>query len=715
MKGSINIDIGGTFTDCFAIVDGRVATTKAPTTAYNLSVGFMRAIKDSARSLDISVEELLGSVDLVIYSTTVAMNTLLQRGGPRLGLLVTEGFEDIVPVGKGSSWADGATVGEIRNVSRIRKPEPLIPREMTRGVKERIDSNGKVIRPLDTEDILDQLQYLVDRGAMGFVVCLLWSFLNPVHEKQIKEIIRREYPDYYLGAMPVVLSSEVMPKQFEYTRTVTTVLDAYLHQSMWEQLSGTGDELRDYGYQKPLMMVHNSGGMAEVFHTATIQTYNGGPVAGLIGGAHLGTIQGYKNVVVSDMGGTSFDLGTIVAGSTRFYQFRPVIDRWWVDVSMLETSSIGAGGGSIAWLNEAIGNRLEVGPRSAGSMPGPAAYDLGGVQPTVTDADIVLGYINPGYYHSGRMTLNKDKAVASIREKIAGPLGIEVEEAAALIKKIVDANMGDVIHKETALRGFDPADFILFAIGGAGPTHCCGYGFRAGMKKIVVFPFSAVFCAFGSATMAVKHVYEKTRRISLIAPQTMQYLADYEEFNQVVRELQGKAAAVLDDEGFAAEDVIFSLELDIKYGGQLNSHRASSPRLQLHGEDDARAVYDEFEREYSELYSPYSVYPRGGVEIHNFVLQATVPRAIPDLPTYLGRSKSPPKQALKGARPAYWEEYGGFRDTRVYEQKSLETANVIEGPAIIEAENTTTVLPPGAVLVVDRYHNLVIETARLPV
>ncbi len=709
MTGSINIDIGGTFTDCFTIVDGRVATTKAPTTPYNLSVGFMKAVKDSARSLGLSVEELLGSVDLVIYSTTVAMNTLLQRTGPRLGLLVTEGFEDIIPVGKGSSWADGATVGEIRNVSRIQKPEPLIPREMTRGVKERIDSNGKIIRPLDAEDFLNKLQYLVDKGAMGFVVCLLWSFLNPVHEKQIKEIIRHEYPDYYLGAMPVVLSSEVVPKQFEYTRTVTTVLDAYLHQSMWEQLSGTGDELRDIGYQKPLMMVHNSGGMAEIFHTATIQTYNGGPVAGLIGGAHLGKIQGFKNVVVSDMGGTSFDLGTIVAGSTRFYQFRPVIGRWWVDVSMLETSSIGAGGGSIAWLNEAVGNRLEVGPRSAGSMPGPAAYDLGGVQPTVTDADIVLGYINPDYYHNGRMRLNEGKAAASIKGKIAGPLGIEVEEAALLIKKIVDANMGDVIHKETALRGYDPADFILFAIGGAGPTHCCGYGFRAGMNKIVVFPFSAVFCAFGSATMAVKHIYEKTRRIPLIAPMTMKYLEDYEEFNQGVKELQEQAIAVLEDEGFGAENIIFSLELDMKYGGQLNSHRSTSPRLRLECEDDAKAVYNEFEREYSELYSPYSVYPKGGVEIYNFVLQATVPRPIPELPTYPGKGKLPPKDALKGVRPAYWEEYKAFRDTRVYEQKSLKTANIIEGPAIIEAEDTTTVLPPGVKLIVDHYHNLVIE------
>jgi N-methylhydantoinase A/acetophenone carboxylase len=209
--------------------------------------------------------------------------------------------------------------------------------------------------------------------------------------------------------------------------------------------------------------------------------------------------------------------------------------------------------------------------------------------------------------------------------------------------------------------------------------------------------------------MAVKHIYEQTRRIPLIAPMTMKYLEDYREFNQVMAELQKRAIAVIGDEGFRAEDIIFSLELDMKYGGQLNSHRASSPRLKLESKEDAKAVYEEFEREYSELYSPYSVYPKGGVEIYNFVLQATVPRPIPELPTYPGKGNLPPKDALKGKRPAYWEEYKGFLETRVYEQKLLETDNIIDGPAIIEAEDTTTVLPPGVKLIVDNYHNLVIE------
>jgi N-methylhydantoinase A/oxoprolinase/acetone carboxylase beta subunit len=709
MSGSISIDIGGTFTDCFVLVDGNAATAKSPTTGYNLSIGFVRAIKDAARSLNMSEKELLQNVDAVIYSTTIAVNTLIQRTGPKLGLLVTEGFEDIVPVGKGSSWADSKTTREIRNVARIKKPRPLISRAMTVGVKERVDSIGEVVRPLDEEDLLDKIRYLVDNGVTGFVISLLWSFLNPVHENRIKEIIQREYPESYLGAMPVVLSSKVLPKQYEYTRTVTTVLNAYLHQSMWEQLSGLGDELRDYGYKNPLIMVHNSGGMAEVFHTAAIQTFNGGPVAGLLGGAYLGKVMGYNNVVASDMGGTSFDLGTVVAGSTRFYDYRPIIEQWWVDATMLETLSIGAGGGSIAWLNPVLENRLEVGPLGAGSMPGPVAYNLGGTEPTVTDADIVLGYINPDYYHGGRIRLNKEKAINAIKEKIARPLNIDVEHAAILIKRIVDANMGDVIYKETALRGYDPGDFILFAYGGGGPTHCCGYGFRARMNKIVTFPFSPVFCAFGAATMDISHVYEQTKRIPLIAPSTMKYFEDYYEFNKIVEGLQAKAIDLINDEGFAVDNIIFSLEMDMKYGGQLNIHRASSPRLRVESESDVKAIYEQFEREYSELYSRYSVYPQGGVEIYNFILRATVVRPRPELPVHDIKGKSPTAESRKGKRPAYWEEYNDFRDTVIYAQESLESGNVIEGPAIIEATHTTIVMPPGVRGTLDKYLNLVME------
>ncbi|MCK4273652.1 MAG: hydantoinase/oxoprolinase family protein [Dehalococcoidales bacterium] len=709
MKVSLDVDIGGTFTDLFLSYDGKTVFAKTPTTGYNLSVGFMRVVKDAAALLGISVNELLGSTEVVRYSTTIAMNTLLQRTGPKLALITTEGFEDIVPIGKGASWSDQLTFREIRNLARIVKPEPIISREMTVGVKERVNSRGEIVRTLDEEDFLEKLQYLVDRGARGFVVSLLFSYANPTHERRIAEIIRREYPDFYLGAMPVVLSSEVTPKQNEYTRTVTTILNSYLHYSMWEQISGTGDELRNSGYDKTIMMVHNSGGMAEVFRTAAIQTFNGGPVAGLIGGANVGKILGYDNIVVSDMGGTSFDLGLVVAGSSRFYQYHPLIDRWWVDMTVLETRSIGAGGGSIAWLNPVMGNRLEVGPQGAGSMPGPASYNLGGTDPTVTDADIVLGYINPDYYHGGRMKLDKGRAGAAVMDKVARPLGIEVEEAALLIKKIVDANMGDTIAKETFLRGFKPNDFILFAFGGAGPTHCCSYGPYAGINKIAVFPFSPVFCAFGSSTMDILHLYEQSLRLPLLAPGTMKPFEDYDIFNNTVKSLQEKAIKDITNEGFPVESIKFGLEIEAKYGGQLNILRFMSPILYINSEADIAEVYKAFEDEYCRVYNRISAYPQGGVDVLNLILRATVDHPKPELPTYPRAKETPDSEALKSKRDAFWVEYGEFRPTPVYDARALKNGNIINGAAIIEAEDTTIVLPPMLKLSVDKYHNFILE------
>lgn len=708
-KASIDIDIGGTFTDCFISRESKFYMAKAPTTGYDLSVGFMTAIRDAANTIGISVEELLKETEIIRYSTTVAMNTLIQRKGLRLGLFLTEGFEDTIHIGKGAQWVDGLTPREARNIARISKPQPLIPRDMVVGVKERVDLKGNIVRPLDEEDVRQKLDLLVQKGARGFVIALLWSHMNPAHEKRIAEIIREEYPEWYLGSVPVVLSSEVSPRHREYPRAMAAILNAYLHHSMAEELRGMGDELLDLGYQKPLMMIHNDGGMAEVFRTTALQTYNGGPVAGLIGSAYVGRLHGYKNIIVSDMGGTSFDLGLIIEGSTRFYAFQPIIDRWMVDITMLETMSIGAGGGSIARINTVAGRRVEVGPRSAGSMPGPACYDLGGTEPTVTDADLVLGYINPDYYHGGKMPLNKEKAIQAIKERIATPFQVDVEEAAFLIKRIIDSTMGDLIHKETVLRGYDPAKFVLFAYGGAGATHCCGYGFRAGVPKILTFPLSPVFCAFGSSTMDIVHMYEQSKRMPLLAPFTKAPTSDYDAFNNVVRGLQQKALNEITLEGLSPESATFALDLRMKYGEQIHSLRIGSPRLFLQSEADVMEVYNHFEKEYAEVNSAYAVHPEGGVDIEVFALRATVPHPSPELPTYEPKNKKPPRGSLKGKRLAYWEEYNGFRETPVYEQKLLQCGNIVDGPAIIEAEDTTVVLPPGTKLTINKYLNGEIE------
>ena len=517
MSSSLEIDIGGTFTDCYVRLGERETWCKTRTTPFDLSQGMSLAIAESAKRLGLPTRELLEEIEIIRYSTTLAMNKLIERKGPRLALIATEGFEDTLLIGRASQWSDGISFKEQRNIAAARKPEPLIPKELTVGVRERVDSSGAVLRELDEDHFLAQLDALVDQGVRGFVVALLWSFLNPVHERRIRELIEREYNETYLGRMPVFLSSEISPRKFEYTRTTMTVLNAYLHQSMYEELIGIGQQLRGDGYRKPLMMVHNTGGMASVFRSAAMHTFNGGPVAGLMGSAALGRGYGRKNVVLTDMGGTSFDIAMVVEGSTRFYQFAPTIDRWTVDATILDTRSIGSGGGSIAPVNPLLDNRLEVGPESAGSIPGPAAYDQGGREPTVTDADLVLGYLSPERFHGGQLKLNRRRAERAIRDRIAEPLGIEVDEAALLIKRIIDAKMGAEIYKETVLKGYDPREFVIFAAGGAGPAHCCGYAEAAAMREVVVFPFSSTFCAYGSSTMDVLHVYERSRHFTLLA------------------------------------------------------------------------------------------------------------------------------------------------------------------------------------------------------
>ena len=692
---NIDVDIGGTFTDALVSWRGKTVAVKTPTTGYNLAVGFMRALQESAEVLGIDAKSLLTETEMIRYSTTIAMNKLLERKGPRLGLLTTRGFEDTILVGKGAQWADGLPVRERRNVARAVRPEPLISRDMIEGVKERVDSKGAIVAPLDEENVRQKVLSLVDRGAQGMVVALLWSYLNPVHERRIREIIRELFPDCYLGSTPVFLSSEVLPKRFEYTRTMTTILNAYLHQSLWEETLGMSEEVRAKGYGRSLYLVHNSGGMATAFKTSAVQTYNGGPVAGCMGASFLAGRMGFETVVVADMGGTSFDVSLVEQGRPGSHVAQPLIDRWQVGMAMVETKSIGAGGGSIAWIDESAGRRLEVGPQSAGSIPGPAAYDQGGSEATVTDADFVLGYLNPDYFHGGRIPINLKRVRSVIQERIAGPLGLSVEEAAVLIRKVLDARMGATLFKETALRGYDTRQLTLFAGGGAGPAHCCGFGAEARLSHIITFPFSPVFCAFGSSTMDIRHVYEQSCRIQILEAGGKQWLKDYPSFNRVIERLRELAQRDIRGEGLPVDRALYELELDIKFGGQLNIKRTVSPRLVLQSDDDVKALYEKFVSAYSRAYSPISVFPAGGVEIHNFILHAIVPRPKPDLPRYRLHRQTPYITAVKKPRPVYWPEFGDFRETPIYEDGSLEPGNVIAGPAIIEAPDTTTVVPHG--------------------
>jgi N-methylhydantoinase A/oxoprolinase/acetone carboxylase beta subunit len=689
---SIDIDVGGTFTDLVLNYNGKALIKKSPTTPYDLSVCFTRVIEDGAAALGMKIEDLLPAIEMIRYSTTIALNRLIEKKGPRLGLITTEGHEDVVLLGRGAQWIDGTRVSERRNLAVQNKPDPLIPRDMIVGVKERVDSRGHVIRPLDENDVREKVRYLTSRGARGFVVALLWGFLNPANERRVKEIIRDEYKEFHIGYLPVVLAGQVVGKLGEYERTMAAILDAYLQRSMQIELSAMWDKLREKGYSKPLLMIQSSGGIAEVFRTAASRTFNSGPVSGLMGAHHVAKILGYQNVVMTDMGGTSFDVGLVVKDSVRSYDFRPIIDRWMVGITMIKTLSIGAGGGSIASVNKLLENRVQVGPRSAGSIPGPACFNLGGSEPTVTDADVVLGYLNPEYYFGGKMRLDKNRALQAVREKIAKPLGIGVEEAAVIVRKIVNGNMASAIMKEVHLRGHSPEDFILFVGGGAGPTHAEGY--KADIPKAVTFAFSPVFCAFGSSTMDIMHVYEVSKKLTLMEPRTQEISNEFKVFNATVESLIAQARRDLTGDGLNLKDASFVLELDMLYGGQFHVKRALSPLLAVHSSADVRVICDAFNKEFSEAFSPFVVNPEGGIFIESFILKAIVPTKKIELPK-LALEGTSPAGARKGERPVYWPPEKDFRPTPIFTYESLRPGNAVEGPAIVEGEYTTLVVPPG--------------------
>ncbi|MDE0155496.1 MAG: hydantoinase/oxoprolinase family protein [Gammaproteobacteria bacterium] len=694
---SIDIDVGGTFTDMVLTYDERRVIAKSPTTPYDLSVCFLNVLEDGAAQLGAGLETLLPNIEIMRYSTTVAMNRLIERRGPRLGFITTEGHEEAVLIGRGAQWCDGLRISERRNLAVQFKPKPLIERSMIAGVKERVDSAGRVLRTLDEEDVRLKLRTLIDNGARAIAVSLLWSFANPVHEKQVKAIIREEYKGYHIGYLPVVLSHEVVGKVGEYERSITAILDAYLQKSIKLELEATWDKLRDRGYNGTFLLTHNSGGSAEMFKTTASRTYNGGPISGLMGTYHLGRALGYKNVIASDVGGTSFDLGLVVDAGVRSYEFRPVIDRWMVGISMLQTTTIGAGGGSIARYNELL-NRLEVGPRSAGAMPGPACYNLGGKEPTVTDADVVLGYIAPDAYYSGRMPLSVRKAHSAIEEKIARPLGVTVDEAAGMIRRVVEENMASSIRREVHLRGYHPEDFAIFAFGGGGPTHVAGY--RSDIPLAVIFPQAPVFCALGSSVMDIMHVYEMSKRMVFMQPNTEKFIIDRELFNRSVERLIEQAKIDLHSENLDVASAVFELELDMLYGGQVHVKRFTSAHLTIRSDQDVQDIYDAFEKEFSETFSPHVVNKPGGVYLDAMVLKAIIPTEKPVMQEFALDGEDA-DHAKKGSRNAYWPELNTRIDTYVYQFEQLAPGNSLEGPALIEAEFTTIVVPPGQFFHID--------------
>ena len=495
----ISVDIGGTFTDCFFVWDEQYIEAKALTTHHNLALGFNEALDLACSRAGLDRDQVLSEVDSVRYATTLGTNALIERKGPKVGALVTHGFEDTIPLSRGRGYGEGLDPSMQQNLPAAERPEPLVPRQLIRSVKERVNSAGKVVVPLHEKDVRNMVRELVDAGAEALVVSLTNATENPEHELRIQEIILEEYPPHELGAIPVLLGHQVSGRKGEYVRATSTIVDAFLHEIMFHALSQLANNLRDSGYDKPMLVIHNSGGMAQMNSTDALQTIHSGPIAGVGAAEHLSSETGIGHVISTDMGGTSFDIGLVPEGGVKHYDFQPTIGRWLVSVPMIHLLTLGAGGGSIASYDR-IHKGVKLGPESAGSDPGPACYDRGGLRATVTDADLLLGYLDPDNYANGFIKLNPKRSVFAIEETLCDELDMDVIEVAKEIKRGVDEQMAIGIGKELRVRGYLPEDFTMLAYGGNGPLHACGIADHAGIKRILAPPFASVFSAWARAT-----------------------------------------------------------------------------------------------------------------------------------------------------------------------------------------------------------------------
>lgn len=667
----VSIDTGGTFTDGYVAYPGGATTVKVPTTDHDLTVCFRDCLDKAAGELADSTEEFLVNTDVIRFSTTISTNTIIERTGPKIGLIVTADRDpDLVRTERSSD----------------NRATPIADKNLIVGVEERTTSDGDVEVPVDEADVLSAAKTLMNRGAKLVVISFANSFHNVENEERARTVIETEYPPHYLGPNRVLTANEVSSRPGYRARTATALINAYIHRPMARSLYRAEDDIRDDGYAHPLLIGQSTGGVAGVSKTVALHTYNSGPVAGVLGAEAFRDHYDLSSVMSADMGGTSIDLGTIVDGEVE-RDLLPEIAGLPAHVPMVSVHTAGAGGGSIAAVED---GSVSVGPESAGAEPGPACYDLGGLDPTTTDADVALGYIDPDYFLGGDQQLNADRADEAIDRAVADPLGVSTAEAAMRIRQQVDGNIADSIETQLSAHGVSPSEVTLIAYGGAGPTHCCSFAAKAGIDRIITAPAAAEFSAYGGATLDVEHRYARTYGESVTVGDASVNRARY---NDLTDDLEAEALQDMAGEGFDDDEVTLDFRLLASVNG--TTQEVTAP-ASIDGPDGLEAVVDALDAD-----------PEAEIDLESVVLVATGPVETEELTaTELGPED--PSAARKGSRDAYWPS-DGWVETPVYQREDLTAGNVIEGRAIVEATDTTYVLPRDWTYRVDEYENGIME------
>jgi len=672
----IAVDIGGTFTDVVCrSAAGETKLVKIPTTRANPSMGVLHALHHIATQWSVSAEHIARFV----HGTTVATNAVLERKGAKIGLITTQGFKDVLEIGRQNRHHVYSVMLEPET------PAFLVPGALRREVPERVTASGEVLTPLDEDAVRREADLLAAEGVQAIAICFLFSFLNPAHEQRAAQIVRERHPH-----LMVSLSSEVDPAFREYERTCITAFDAYLKPVIDRYLADMERDLEANGVRSPLQIMQSRGGVASstVARRSPVRLFLSGPAAGVIGGRVAGQAAGAEDLITIDIGGTSADIALIDSGQPLISS-EGRLDGYAVRVPMVDVNAIGAGGGSIAWLDAA--RSLRVGPRSAGSEPGPACYGRGGLDPTVTDASIVLGYIDPDYFAGGTMKLDAERAHASIEVKIAKPLGMSVEQAALGIHRVVNASMAEGIRFVSVKRGIDPRRFSLVPLGGGGPVHATALARELGIRRVIVPLHPGVLSAAGLLAAPVEH--EAAIAFNIAAAEVTTDM-----LTRLYAELDTRCSSLMAGEDADAGAIERHYLADVCYIGQ-----SYHLEVAMHMEDAplARLTHD-FYAAHDRIYGHSTAGPIKFVNLR--AVHRTKTR--PD-----GAARHAPEDGspLKGIRAMLTSASSGFVETCVYDRSRLKPGARLDGPAIVEQADTTTVIEPGWQARVDPSGSLILS------
>jgi len=668
----LGIDVGGTFTDFFLVgKDGFSLIHKTLSTPEDSSIGFVNGISEIAEKLNFKTDYFIDSIDTIVHGTTVATNALLTMNGAKTALITTKGFRDALEMRRG--------VREERYNNHYRNVSPIVPRSLRFTIDERMDANGNLLTTVKNEELDEIIAIIKKEDVKAVAVCFMNSYQNNENEKLATEYLRNVLPDVLICG-----SYEVLPSVRFYKRVSTTCINAYIGVVINNYLKSLLAKLRALNFNGKLLIMQSNGGVVtpEVACKISAVTVLSGPAAAPIAGAYYAELLGYENCITMDMGGTSFDASLVVNGKC-ITSTDGEIDRHSIALPTLDIITIGAGGGSIGWINN--GGLLQMGPQSAGSLPGPISYDRGGTKPTCTDADLILGYLDPDFFAGGKYILNKNKTVELINTALGAPLGLDTIQAAAGMYRVINMNMAQGVRQVSVERGYDPREFLLICAGGAGSIHAGEICRELEIPMFVVPSVAPIFCAAGMLLGDLKHDYVRSylSRFSKI---------EKEHFIALYHDMKAEAIATLIAEGFSEEKIDYYPSLDIRYVGQFHEVPLEVDMKDI-SDFSIEKMFNEFHKEHNRKFG-YELKNEGTeLEIINVRLRAVgVTEKPSSLSGIVQKGATTLQQALKGNRMAYVPESDVMQEMPVYDGDILNDHFLIEGPAIIEQVNTTIFL-----------------------